>query len=70
MWDQEVELLQHQVEVQLGARPPMRPPRKKRKRRKKKVNRLMSPFSACELISVFLVEKEESDEDMGFGLFD
>lgn len=65
-----MELLQHQVEVPLGARPPMRLLRKKRRRRKKKVSRLISTFSACELIFVFLVEKEESDEDMGFGLFD
>jgi hypothetical protein len=62
-----VELPLHQLPVvpQLEVLPLLKI-RPLRKRRKKKVGR--SP--RCRGLSSHVLEKEESDEDMGFGLFD
>jgi hypothetical protein len=46
---------------------------KKPRRRKRKKVRGLRNFGAgksMDVLTMFLTEKEESDEDMGFGLFD
>jgi hypothetical protein len=63
-----VELPLHQLPVvpQLEVLPLLKNQPLRKRRRKKKVGR----YPRCRGLCSHLLEKEESDEDMGFGLFD